>query len=252
MDLKLKDKVVVITGGAGGVGRSLTEAFLEENAIVVSLDKNKEKGEEIEEQFKKKGKEICFIETDVSDQPSIDKAFDAIFKKFSTIDILVNNAGVFSCTPISDITADSWDAIMRMNVRSALLCTQKVLTIMKEKKYGKIINIASMGGETGGIYAGADYAISKAGMISLTKTSAKNLGEYGISVNCVSPGPLTTDMTKYWPPEVLEDLKKRTFVKEKRLGKPEEVASVVVFLASDRASFIQGAQIDINGGIFMR
>ena len=174
MDLKLRDKVVVITGGAGSVGRSLTKAFLEEGAIVVSLDK--EKGH----QSRKKDKRFCFIEADIKKPASIDKAFDAIIKRFAKIDVLINNAGIFSSTPILDITSSSWDGIMETNLRSVLLCSQKAAKVMIKRKYGKIINIASLGGQIGGIYAGADYSASKAGIICLTKSLAKNFGKYGI------------------------------------------------------------------------
>ncbi len=251
MDLMLKDKIVVITGGAGSVGNALVSAFLEEDAIVISLDKNKERGEKIVKQMKKNGKRVSFIETDISEPASIDKAFNAIFEKFSTLDVLVNNAGVFSSTPVLDIKPSSWDEIMKINLRSVFLCSQKAVQVMMKKGYGKIINIASLGGQTGGIFASAAYSASKAGIICVTKTFAKNFGKFGIRVNCVNPGPLESEMTKDWPPEVLNSLKKSMLIWQDKLGMPSEVAGVIVFLASDKANLIHGAQIDVNGGIYI-
>jgi len=249
MDLKLKDKVVAITGGGGGIGSALINTFLEEGAIVVALDKDEEKGEKIKEQIEERSNRMLYMVVDVADSLAIEKAFNTIEERFSGLDILVNNAGVFSCTPILNITPSSWDETMKVNLRSVMCCSQQAIRIMQKKGSGRIINIASMGGQTGGIFAGADYSASKAGIISLTKSFAKNFGKFGITVNCVNPGPLETDMTKEWPEEVLNGLRQSMLIRQDRLGLPEEVANVVVFLSSERAALIHGAQIDANGGI---
>ncbi|MFH1846055.1 MAG: SDR family oxidoreductase [Candidatus Omnitrophota bacterium] len=249
MELDLKGKIAVITGGTGGLGSALVNAFLQENAFVVTLDKNKEKGREQEECFKDK---VCFIETNVADPISVDDSFDLINKKFGCIDILINNAGIFSSVPFLEIKPGIWDDIMRTNLRSVLLCSQRALKGVKEKKCGKIINIASLGGQTGGIFAGADYSASKAGIISLTKSLAKNFGKYGIRVNCVNPGPLETEMTRNWPEDILDNLKKSMLIRKNKLGLAEEVANVVVFLSSDKSALVHGAQIDVNGGMHIR
>jgi len=251
MNLRLKNKVVVITGGAGGIGMALMRAFLEEKSNIVILDKNRKEGEKINRRFENEEQEVLFYEVDIADSADIDRTFDAILKRYSTIDILINNAGVFSSIPILDISAADWNEIMNINLRSALLCSQKVIPLMMEKQSGVIINVGSVGGQTGGIFAGADYSASKAGIISLTKSLAKNFGKCGVRVNCVNPGPLETDMTKNWPLEVLDSLRQSMLIRQDKLGTAAEIANIIVFLCSERASLIHGAQIDANGGIFI-
>lgn len=251
MDLMLNDKVVIITGGTGGIGMALLHAFLEEKSNIVILDKNHKEGEKISHRFMKEGQHVKYFKVDMADPADIDRTFDVIFQSYSTIDILINNVGAFSSKPFLDISPADWDAIMNINLRSALLCSQKVIPLLKEKQSGVIINIGSVGGQTGGIFAGADYSASKAGIISLTKSLAKNFGGYGIRVNCVNPGPLETDMTKDWPPEVLDSLRQSMLIRQDELGTAEEIAHIIVFLCSEKASLIHGAQIDANGGIFI-
>lgn len=252
MDLRLRNKVVVITGGAGDVGAALSKAFLREEAFVIALDKDAEKGRSLEKQLSGKMGRFHFIKTDVCKPKNVNNAFRLILREFKVIDILVNNAGIFSSSLLLGIKPNFWDKVMQTNLRSALLCVQKALPVMKRKRCGKIINISSVAGQTGGIFAGAHYSASKAGMTSLTKTLARNFGKFGINVNCVTPGPLATSMTKNWPKKVKSALKEKMLIGQKRLGRPEEVADTVLFLSSDRSSFIQGAQIDVNGGLFIR
>ena len=251
MDLKLNNRVVIITGGVGGIGHCLVKAFVKEGAKVVVLDKNKEKGEEVKAKYDAEGKHVSFIDTDVSDPQSIDDAFNKINNLYSTIDVLINSAGICSTTPLLDITFSELEKIMKVNLYSVLRCSQRAVGIMKERNHGVIINIASLAGQTSGIFVGADYAASKAGVISLTKSFAKNYGRYGIRINCVNPGPLETDMIRKWPEKELDSLKKSMLIRQDRLGMPEELADVVVFLSSDRASLIHGAQINVNGGIYI-
>ena len=251
MDLMLNDKMVIITGGTGGIGTALLRVFIEEKSNVIVLDKNRKEGEKIRHRFEKEEQEVTFYEVDMADPADINRAFDAILKRYSTIDILINNAGIFSSIPILDISAADWNEIMNINLRSALLCSQKVIPLMMEKQSGVIINVGSVGGQTGGIFAGADYSASKAGIISLTKSLAKNFGKYGVRVNCVNPGPLETDMTKDWPLEILDSLRQSMLTRQDKLGTAEEIANIIVFLCSEKASLIHGAQIDANGGIFI-
>jgi len=247
----LKDKTIVITGGAGSVGKSLIKAFLEEEAIIISVDKNRERMDQVSTGFRNSGQRVRSLEADVSDPQSTIAVFQKIREEFGCPDVLINNAGVFSSAPFLDIDTEGWDNTMKTNLRSVLLCSQQAVELMMEREEGTIINIASLGGQIGGIFVGADYSASKAGVICLTKSLAKSYGPYGIRVNCVNPGPLESDMTRTWPRQVLNELRKSMMTGSDQLGTAEELASVVVFLASDKSRLIHGAEIDVNGGIFI-
>jgi 3-oxoacyl-[acyl-carrier protein] reductase len=174
---------------------------------------------------------------------------DETMRAFGRIDVLVNNAGIFHRTPIDDLPVEDWDQLMAVNLKGVFLCSQAVLKIMKHQRSGNIINMASMGGQLGGIVAGADYSASKAGVLCFTKSLAKNAGPLGINVNAVNPGVIDSPMTRPWGPELLQKRIEETPLG--RLGTVEDVADVVVFLASHQARFIHGAHIDVNGGIYM-
>ena len=177
MNLFLTDKVVIITGGTGSVGIALTHAFLREGSNIIILDKSKARMDGLIDRLGKNKHKVDYYDVDLSDPSEINKTFDEITKKYTNIDILINNAGIFSNTPILEISHLDWDKIFNTNLRSALLCSQRVLPSMINNKSGVIINIGSLGGQVGGIFAGAHYSASKAGMISLTKSLAKTFGK---------------------------------------------------------------------------
>jgi 3-oxoacyl-[acyl-carrier protein] reductase len=168
---------------------------------------------------------------------------------YGGVDVLVNAAGIFQSGPIDDLTAGDWDRMMAVNLKGVFLCSQAALRHMKARRTGAIVSIASLAGQVGGIHAGAHYATSKAGVISLTKSLAKNAGPFGIRVNCVNPGVIETAMTRDWPDAVRAGIVASTPLG--RVGQAVEVARVIVFLSSEAASFIHGAHIDINGGVHM-
>jgi len=245
----LDGKVAIVTGAGRGIGRAIALALAREGADVVVNDVDSRSAEATANEVRAMGRRALSIVADVSNGEEVIKMVETAIKAFGKIDILVNNAGIFSSIPLEDITEENWDKMMKINLKSVFLCSQAVMKPMKRQRSGKIVNIASMAGKVGGIVAGADYAASKAGVMCLTKSLAKQLAPYGINVNAVAPAWIETDMMKDWPRETKESILKQ--IPLGRFGKPEEVAEAVVFLVSDGAGFITGATIDINGGILM-
>ncbi len=248
MDTGLKDKVVIITGGGGGIGRACAQAFAAEGARVVVADVNLEQARTVAAEVDGEERAIA-VQVDVTSPASVKAMFDAALAAFGRVDVLVNGAGIFHRTPIDDLTVEEWDQLMAINLKGTFLCSQAALRVMKPQRAGCIVNIASMGGQVGGIVAGADYAASKAGVLTFTKSLAKNAGPFGIRVNAVNPGVIITGMTTPWGAETLERMRQDTPLG--RNGTPEDVAWPIVFLASDQAAFIHGTHLDINGGRYM-
>jgi 3-oxoacyl-[acyl-carrier protein] reductase len=249
LDLGLSGKVALITGGGGGIGRECALLFAREGADVAISDVKLEPAEAVAREVRALGRRAAAVQTDVSDEGSVAQLFEAAIHELGAVDVLVNAAGIFQSKPIDDMTAAEWDRVMDVNLKGVFLCSQAALRHMKARRSGAIVSIASLAGQVGGIHAGANYATSKAGVISLTKSLAKNAGPFGIRINCVNPGIIETAMTSPWPPDVLAGMVKTTPLG--RLGRADEVATAIVFLASDGASFIHGAHVDINGGIHM-
>ncbi|MEM2210295.1 MAG: 3-oxoacyl-ACP reductase FabG [Nitrososphaerales archaeon] len=247
--MKLKGRVAIVTGAGRGIGRAIAITLAREGANIVVNDIDLQAAEETVKIIKAMGYEALAIKADVSNKNEVDSMIKKTLEAFGRIDILVNNAGIFSSTLIENITEQQWNRIMDVNLKGVLLCSQAVIKTMKNQRFGKIVNITSLAGKVGGIFSGADYAASKAGVICLTKSLAKQLAPYGINVNAIAPGVIETDMTKYWPKEVKESFLKQ--IPLGRFGKPEEVAEVVLFLVSDASNYITGEIIDVNGGYLM-
>ncbi|MEW6679516.1 MAG: SDR family oxidoreductase, partial [bacterium] len=189
------------------------------------------------------------MKVDNSDIKQIEKMINKVLDKFGQIDVLVNNAGISEIKKIEEISENDWDKIMDTNLKGAFFCSQFVFNHMKKRKTGRIINIASQAGTTGGFFIGAHYSASKGGIICLTKTFAKAGASFGIFVNTVSPGLVKTDMVKSFSGKIRKDLIGK--IPLRRMANPEEIANVVTFLASDDASYITGANIPVNGGMLM-
>ncbi|MEM2935765.1 MAG: SDR family NAD(P)-dependent oxidoreductase [Candidatus Bathyarchaeia archaeon] len=247
--MRLDSKVAIVTGAGRGIGRAIALALAREGADVVVNDVDLQSAEATANEVRAMGRRALSIVADVSNRKEVTKMVETTIKAFGKIDILINNAGIFSSIPLEDITEENWDRMMRINLKSVFLCSQAVMSLMKRQRSGKIVNIASLAGKVGGIVAGADYAASKAGVICLTKSLAKQLAPYGINVNAVAPAWIETGMMKDWPKETRDSILRQ--IPLGRFGKPEEVAETVVFLVSDEAGFVTGATIDINGGILM-
>ena len=249
MDLGLRGKSVVVTGAGGGIGRACALLFAREGANVTVSDIVRENAERVAAEITATGVRAIGVRHDVSDAEENARLMTAASNAHGAVDVLINSAGIFQSASIDDLTSADWDQVMAVNLRGVFLCSQAALRHMVPRKSGVIVSLGSVAGQVGGIFAGANYATSKAGVISLTKSLAKYAGPFGIRVNCVNPGQIDTPMTQPWPPEVIAGFLKT--IPFGRLGTADEVARVIVFLSSSAASFIHGAHIDVNGGMFM-
>jgi len=245
----LKDKIAVITGGARGIGRSIAVEFLNNHADIVILDKFfPEDFNNWLEEMKVHNRKIVYKAVDITDTKATDAVFDEVFAETGKIDILVNNAGITRDKLLLRMTDEDWDLVLAVNLKGAFVTTRSVAKFMIKQKSGKIINISSVVGIMGN--AGqANYSASKAGLIGLTKSVAKELGGRNITVNAVAPGYVETDMTGH----LNEDQKKAflQIIPLKRGCKPHEIAGTVAFLASEKANYITGQVIAIDGGMTM-
>ena len=247
METGLTGRNILITGAGGGIGAAAALAFAREGARIALADIDPASLQFVAARVQALGAEAEAFRVDLSDPAAAQSLVAQVNERFGPVDVLVNNAGIFQSVAIEDITVPAWDRMLDINLRGVLLCCQAVLPGMKTQRRGRIINIASMAGQVGGIKAGAHYAAAKAGVICLTKSLAKSGGAYGITANCVNPGVIDTPMTRAWPQEWLHEFITQTPLG--RLGTPEDVAAAIIFLASEAASFITGAQIDVNGGL---
>ena len=242
--MRLEGQVVIVTGGGGGIGKATCLAFAREGADIVIPEVNLANAEAAAAEIQALGRKCEVIETDVSNGDSVRKMVRRTLDAFGRIDILVNNAGIFSYTRIDACTEEEWDRMMAVNLKGPFLCSQAVMETMKAQRSGRIINLGSLAGQVGGIVASAPYSASKAGVMCLTKSLARVLGEYGITVNSIAPGIAATEMAKNHP-----DM--RAQIPLGRVADASEVASAILFLASEEGRYLTGATLDVNGGIRM-
>ncbi len=242
--MRLKGRVAIVTGGGGGIGKATCIAFAQEGADIVIPEVNMTNATAVSEEVTALGRRCKVVETDVADVASVRAMVDMTLEELGRIDILVNNAGIFSYTRIDACSEDEWDRMMAVNLKGPFLCSQAVMETMKDQRFGRIINLGSLAGQVGGLVASAPYSASKAGVMCLTKSFARVLGEYGITVNSIAPGIAATEMAKNHP-----DMTDQ--IPLGRVADASEIASVIVFLASDEGQYITGATLDVNGGIRM-
>ncbi|MFC1907468.1 SDR family NAD(P)-dependent oxidoreductase [Chloroflexota bacterium] len=248
---KLDKKVAVITGSARGIGKQIALTFASEGANIVVSDVRTEEMEATAKEIKDLGRKVINVKADVSKKEEVKKLIDTTIDNFNKVDILVNNAGITRQASLLEMTEDEWDDVLDVNLKGVFLCTQAAAKYMIEKKYGKIISIASVDGLGGTKLRAANYAASKAGVIQLTKSYARELGTYGININAIAPGLVVTDFisTGRTPKQVeqlLEERRKLALLG--RLGFPQDIANVALFLASDDSSYITGQVIVSDGG----
>lgn len=246
--MRLKDKVTLITGGARGIGREIALLFASEGSDIVVGDVNLQEAEKTCVDIESKGRKAFALELDVTNFVKVEEAVNKILDKFSKIDILVNNAGITKDGLLLRMSESDWDAVIAVNLKGTFNCTKAVAKVMIKQRIGKIVNIASIIGIIGN--AGqANYSASKAGIIALTKTSAKELASRNINVNAVAPGFIQTDMTAKLP----EELKKKMLsaIPLDKFGTPNDVACACLFLSSEESAYITGQTIVIDGGMVM-
>ncbi|MFW9967626.1 MAG: SDR family NAD(P)-dependent oxidoreductase [Candidatus Thorarchaeota archaeon] len=253
--MEFKNQVAIVTGAARGIGAATAWAFAKRGATSIIVDINGEGAEKIAADIQAKRLEAEAFTVDVSKKLEVDVMVEEVFNKFGRIDILVNNAYVSGGYAIvTETSQETWDNVIAVNLTGAFHCAQAVAKKMIPRKSGKIINISSGAGVTGSLSSGVQYPASKAGMIGLTKGLAGDLAPFGINVNCITPGLIET-----WTPEEIGsreggwtqekvDAYVRVEVPLKRVGKPEDIANTILFLASDAASFIVGEVINVDGG----
>jgi len=247
--VKLKDRVAAVTGGARGIGKAIALSFIREGAKVALVDVDKGILEAAKNEIKKTKEEVIAISCDITKSVEVRAMVDQVRNAFGRIDILVNNAGIIRRGTIDTITEEDWDRVIEVNLKGTFNCCKAVAGIMKQQGYGKIINVSSIAGKTGDITSAPGYGPSKAGVDALTKTLARQLAPYGINVNGVAPHAIETEMSAQWSEERRKEI--IASIPLGRLGKPEDVANAVLFLASDEASFITGEILDVNGGALM-
>ncbi|MDY0125280.1 MAG: beta-ketoacyl-ACP reductase [Anaerolineaceae bacterium] len=252
--MRLQDKVCIITGGAAGIGKATAEKFAAEGAKVVICDVNEEAGNALAEQL---GNDASFWKVNVVNRQEVQAWIDEVAAKYGRIDVLINNAGITRDSQfvkfkegevVSQMSEEAFDAVIAVNQKGVFNCTQAVVPYMIKQGGGAIVSASSVVGLYGN-FGQTNYAATKFAVIGMTKTWARELGKYQIRVNAVAPGFILTEMVQKMPENVLAGMASNTPLK--RLGKPEEIANVYAWLASDESSYIHGAVISVDGGIVL-
>ena len=237
----LESKIAVITGGGRGIGKATAQLFTNEGATVVIAEFDEVSGQSTANELG-----AHYIKTDISNEESVNALFNFVSSKFGQLDILVNNAGILADSTLKKLDSDSFDAVINVNLRGVYLCGRAAANIMIEQGSGVILNASSVVAHHGN-FGQTNYVASKAGVIGITKVWARELGKDGIRVNAVAPGFIQTNMTAGMPEKVVNMMGDK--VPLKRWGLPEDVANAYTFLASDEASYITGAVLNVDGGV---
>ena len=246
--MHLKEKTVLITGGARGIGKEIALTLAKSGANIALCDVNREALEETQAEIVVHGVRAVSYAIDVTDSKQVDEMIKQVLEEFGCIDVLVNNAGITRDGLMMRMKDSDWEAVLDVNLKGAFYCLRAVTRPMMKKRYGRVINIASVVGLMGN--AGqVNYSASKAGMIGLTKSAAKELASRGITVNAIAPGFIQTPMTD----KLTEEQKQKIFevIPQGKLGQPQDIANLVLFLASDFSSYITGEVIRVDGGMAM-
>lgn len=245
--MSLSSRVAIVTGSARGIGRAIALKLSEQGATIVINDVgDTAPAEELAGLIKGKGGQSAVVLADVSKEDEVAMLVEKVIADFGHLDILVNNAGITRDQLLLRLSGDDWDKVLNVNLKSAFLCTRAAIRYMAKQRWGRIVNIASIVGITGN--AGqANYAAAKAGMIALTKTSAKEMASRGITVNAIAPGFIDTDMTRRLPENLKQDILKQ--IPLGSFGMPEDVAQAVAFFASEEARYITGQVLRVDGGL---
>ncbi|MDP6776326.1 MAG: SDR family NAD(P)-dependent oxidoreductase [Candidatus Latescibacteria bacterium] len=246
----LTGRVAVITGAGQGMGRSVARVLAGLGAAIVVNDLDADRAEETAAGLRSSGTEATAVQGDVTVAADVQRMVEATMASFGALHILINNAGILYPTAVPDISEDEWDRVIAVNLKGTFLCSQAALPAMKAAGWGRIVNFSSTAGKNISTVGGAHYTAAKAGILGLTRHLAKEVAGDGITVNAVCPGLIDTEMVR----DTIDDDRVRAYEQGfpiPRLGLPEEVADLVAFLATDRAAYITGASLDINGGDLM-
>ena len=244
--MRLKDKVAMITGAGRGIGRATALAFAREGARVVVAELDEASGRDTAAAVEGAGGQALFVRTNVSRAEDAEAVVRAAVERFGRLDVLVNNAGVLADSTLLKMTDEAWERVLQVNLTGVFLCTRAAGRVMAQQGSGRIINASSVSGLYGS-FGQTNYSATKAAVVAMTRVWARELGRKGVTVNAIAPGMIDTDMIRTMPEQALEAAKQRTPLG--RFGKPSEVAAVYVFLASDEASFVNGALITVDGGM---
>ena len=249
--MRLKEKVAIVTGSSRGIGRAVAIAFAKEGAdLVINYTSNEAAAKEVVEQIESLGRNAIMVKADVSNAEEVQKLIDSALDRYKKIDILVNNAGFTRPAMMLKMTEEQWDQVIDIHLKGAFLCSQKAALHMKEQMKGKIINVSSVAGIVGTV-GQVNYSAAKGGIISMTKSMARELARYNICVNVISLGIVETDMTeKIRTDEKLKEVYMNRILL-KRFGRPEEISPAFVFLASDESDYITGQLLCVDGGYGM-
>lgn len=243
-----KEKVAVITGASRGIGRSIALALAAQGAAIVAVDMDQVSTEAVVAELQAAGAKALAVVGNVTVPADVEQMFDAAIEAFGRVDILVNNAGITRDGLLMRMKDEDWDAVMNVNLKGAFLCTRAAFKVMSKQRYGRIINIASVVGQMGN--AGqANYCASKAGLIGLTKSNAREMAKRSITVNAVAPGFIATAMTDALSDKVRSELTAQ--IPLERLGSADDIANAVIFLASEASGYITGHVLSVNGGMYM-
>jgi len=238
---RLENKIAIITGGAAGIGAATAIKFAIEGAKVVIWDLNEEKGKALAKEL---GADFDIVNS--ANYSEVENAAKKVFEKYGRIDILINNAGITRDSTLKKMTPEIWQQVIDVNLTGVFYCTKIISEYMLMNNYGRIVNASSVVGLYGN-FGQTNYVATKAGLIGMTKTLARELGRKGITVNCIAPGFIATEMVAAMPENILESMKAKVPIG--RLGLPEEIADCYAFLASDEAAYINGATISVDGGM---
>lgn len=246
--MRLKNNNTFITGAAQGIGKSIAMGMAKKGANIAVADTNIEKADTTAQEIKTLGVKSLAIKLDVSKQNEVVSAFETFIKEFGRLDVLVNNAGITKDALVVRMKDEDWDVVLDVNLKGTFLCSKEAIRLMVKQQYGKIISISSVVAFTGNS-GQVNYSASKAGIVGLTKTVAKEYASRGIRVNAVAPGFIQTAMTNAIPEKIKEEMKKS--IPLGYFGTPEDIANIVMFLASKDADYITGQVFHINGGMYM-
>jgi len=248
---ELEGKLALITGASRGIGAACARVMAREGAdIVINYKESHALANEVAEQVRSLGRRALVLQADVSDAEQVTRMVDAALAEWGHVDILVNNAGRHYHLKFEEMTLEQWYTGMDTNLTSQVLCSQAVVPSMRKHKWGRIVNMSALSAQRGSVSGDVSYGCAKAGALGLARSLFRSLANDGITINAICPGPIWTDMLKAgFTPERLEQFVQN--VPMHRMGKPEEIAEVVSFLASDRAGYITGQTISVNGGLWV-